>query len=287
MAIRNPIEWSWDQLRYAAQAVETTTGEAPGVSTVREGLPRIRRIGAADIRDALARGFEDFSAHRTDVIFLCVIYPFIGLVLARLVFGYGLLPLVFPLGAGFALIGPLAGVGLNEISRRRERGDDTSWTDAFGVFSSPAIGAILRLGLLLTVIFALWLVVAELIYMWTLGPEPPKSSVAFLHDVVATGAGWTMIGVGIGIGFLFALLVFAITVVSFPMILDRHVKVETAVWTSVRAVTANPGPMAVWGVTIAVALVIGSIPLLLGLAVVMPVLGHATWHLYRKVVAQG
>lgn len=287
MTIRNPIEWGWDQLRYAAQAVETTTGPAPGVSAVREALPAVRRIGIADVRDALARGFQDFSAHRTDVIFLCFIYPFVGLVLARLVFGDGLLPLIFPLGAGFALLGPLAGVGLNEISRRRERGDDTSWADAFGVFRSPAIGAIWRLGLLLTVLFVLWLVVADLIYMWTLGPDQPKSSAAFLHDVFATGAGWAMIGIGIGVGFLFALLVFVITVVSFPMILDRHVKVETAVWTSVRAVTANPGPMALWGLTIAVGLVLGSIPLLLGLAVVMPVLGHATWHLYRKVVVPG
>src|SRR4029453_13967063 len=100
--------------------------------------------------------------------------------------------------------------------------------------------------------------------------------------VFTTSAGWTMILVGVGVGFLFALLVLAISVVSFPLLLDRDVGLDAAVWTSIRAVAANPGPMALWGLIVAAGLVIGSIPVFLGLIIVMPVLGHATWHLYAR-----
>jgi uncharacterized membrane protein len=281
--IRNPAEWSVDQLRTAEQAVEraghSLRSPATGVP-----LPEVRRIGLADLRDALARGIGDLGAYRSDVIFLCIIYPIAGLVLAWLAFGYELLPLVFPLASGFALIGPVAAVGLYEISRRRERGDDITWADAFGVVRAPAFGAIVVLGLLLLAIFLLWLGAAYAIYAVTLGPEPPVGVGAFVRDVFTTGAGWAMIALGIGVGFLFALLVLTISVVSFPLLLDRDVGLYAAVATSVRAVVANPGPMAAWGLIVAGGLALGSLPALLGLILVMPVLGHATWHLYRKVV---
>jgi uncharacterized membrane protein len=237
-----------------------------------------------DLRAILARGLADFSAFRTDVIFLCVIYPVVGLVLARLAFGYDLLPLIFPLASGFALIGPFAGVGLYEMSRRREAGADVTWADTVKVVRSPSFGAIVLLGLLLMAIFLLWLLAAEAIYQMTLGPAPPVSIGSFIRDVFATSPGWTMIGVGCGVGFLFAVLAFGISVVSFPLLLDREAGVDTAILTSIRAVIANPAAMAVWGLIVAGGLVIGSIPFFLGLIVVMPVLGHSTWHLYRAVV---
>lgn len=285
MAIRNPVEWSVDQFKHAALAVESA-GRA-GRRTrdnLHSPLPAVRRISIADLGYVLTRGLEDFGACRTDVIFLCVIYPIVGLILARLAFGYEMLPLVFPLASGFALVGPFAAVGLYEMSRRREAGMELTWTDAFGVVNSPSFAAIVLLGLLLMAIFLLWLAAAAAIYQMTLGPEPPTSLVSFVRDVFTTGTGWTMIGVGVGVGFLFALLVLAISVVSFPLLLDREVGVDTAVLTSIRAVAVNPGPMAIWGLVVTGGLVIGSIPFFLGLIIVMPVLGHATWHLYRKVV---
>jgi uncharacterized membrane protein len=286
MAIRNPVEWGVDQFKHAALAVESA-GHA-GRRTrdnLHSPLPVIRRIGTADLRDVLARGLHDFGAFRTDVVFLCVIYPLVGVVLARLAFGYELLPLVFPLASGFALIGPLAAVGLYEMSRRREAGMTVTWADAFQVVRSPSFGSIVLLGLLLMTVFLLWLVAAQAIYQITLGPAPPASIAFFVRDVLTTDAGWTMIGVGFGVGFLFALFVLAVSIVSFPLLLDREAGIDTAVLTSFRAVVANPGPMALWGLVVAGALVIGSIPFFLGLIIVVPVLGHATWHLYRRLVA--
>jgi uncharacterized membrane protein len=285
--IRNPLEWGWDQVRHAGHAAGSAARAIRGLDRPgADAAPAIRRIWAADLRDALAKGFDDFSAYRTDVIFLCIIYPIVGLVAARLAFGYDMLPLIFPLASGFALVGPVAAIGLYEMSRRREQGHDIGWADAFGVARSPALGAMIALGLVLLVIFLLWLLAAWIIYYFTLGPALPASIASFADSVFTTDAGWTMIIVGVGVGFLFAVLVLTISVVSFPLLLDRDVGLYAAVATSVRAVLENPGAMALWGLIVAGGLVLGSIPALLGLAIVIPVLGHATWHLYRKVVAR-
>ena len=279
MHIRNPVEWGVDQVRSAGSALRQRAGRQHATA-----VPAIHRIALADIRDALARGLDDFAAFRSDVVFLVVIYPVVGLLLARVIFGYGLLPLLFPLVSGFALVGPIAAVGLYEMSRRREAGADVTWADAFGVVRSPAFGSILLFGLILMLVFVVWLNVALAIYDLTLGPETPISAAAFMRDVFTTEMGWTMIGLGIGVGFLFALGVLAISIVSIPLLLDRDVGLATAIGTSVRAVLKNPGPMAVWGLIVAAGLVLGSLPLFLGLIFVLPVLGHATWHLYRRTV---
>jgi len=217
-------------------------------------------------------------------VFLCVIYPLIGLWLISLTSGYSLLPLAFPLAAGFALIGPFAAIGLYELSRRREAGLDTSSGHAFDVLRSPSLGAILLLGLLLMAIFLIWLAVAEAIYVGNFGYAAPASVSQFIDDVFSTPAGWRLIIVGTSIGFLFAALVLIISAVSFPLLLDRDVGAAVALFTSIRVVIANPLTMALWGLIVAALLVAGSLPLFLGLTVVMPVLGHATWHLYRKAV---
>lgn len=285
MTIRNPIEWSGAQLVQAAHALKSASDSLHHVQdTIHSPVPAVRRIGTADVRDALEKGFADFKAYRSDVLFLGVIYAVVGLGLARLAFGMNLLPLLFPMASGFAIVGPFAAIGLYEMSRRREQGGKVSWINAFDVFKAPAIGAVAVLGTLLIVIFLLWLGAAWEIYRATFGPAPITSLAQFVHDVFRTPAGQTMIVVGIGVGFLFALLAMTISIVSFPLLLDRDVGLDTAIRTSVRAVFANPGSMALWGLIVAAGLVIGSLPLFVGLIVVLPVLGHATWHLYRKLV---
>ncbi len=245
----------------------------------------IGKIGVSDLKDALIKGYADFTAMPSHAVFLCVIYPIVGLMALRIVSGDSLLPLLFPLTAGYALMGPFAAVGLYELSRRRELGLDPSPSHIFEVLRSPGIGSIAALGVLLTVIFIFWLVAAQEIYRATFGAEIPASAVEFLRQIFTTRAGWTLIVVGYGVGFLFAVTAFSVGVVSFPLVLDRHVGAATAIVTSLRAVAANPVTMALWALFIAVALAAASLPLFIGLIVVMPVLGHASWHLYRKVVA--
>lgn len=285
MTIRNPLEWGADQLKFGSHALRsggrTVFHADENLNTL---APAVHRIGLQDLRDALAKGFEDFGHYRTDVLYLCLIYPVVGLVLARAMVGQDMIPLLFPLASGFALIGPFAAIGLYEMSRRREMGQPSSWGAAFGVLRTPRFGVILMVGAILAAIFILWMVLAQVIYNATLGPGEPASLGTFLGEVFGTTAGWTLIVVGCGVGFVFAVAAMAIGVVSFPLLLDRDVGADTAIWTSVRAVAANPIPMAAWGLIVAAGLVVGSLPLFVGLIVVMPVLGHATWHLYRKLV---
>ena len=254
-----------------------------GAGTV-PAQPPIRRIGFADLKDALAKGVDDFMAMPTHAMFLCAIYPLIGLVLARLAFGYSIVPLLYPLATGFVLVGPLAALGLYELSRRREAGLPGEATHAFDVIRSSSIGAIAALGILLLLIVGVWLAVANAIYVADFGYAPPVSFGGFIHDVLTTPAGWNLIIVGNAVGFCFAVVVLTISVVSFPLLLDRDVGAAVALLTSIRAVIDNPLTMAAWGLIVAVLLALGSLPFFLGLTVVLPVLGHATWHLYRKVV---
>jgi uncharacterized membrane protein len=246
--------------------------------------PVVRRISFTDLQDALAKGIDDFKAMPSHALFLCVIYPVIGMVLGAIMFGYGLIPLAYPLVAGFALLGPLAAIGLYDLSRRRELGLPTDLSRSFEIVHLPSFGAILALGLLLMAIFLLWLAMANWIYVANIGPEPTPSVSAFIDRILTTPEGFRVIVLGNVVGFVFALVVLTISVVSFPLLLDRDVGAIEAVLTSYRAVRKNPIVMAAWGLIVAVSLVVGSLPFLLGLTVVMPVLGHTTWHLYRKVV---
>ena len=262
-----------------------TYESAPAATYDPPALPAVRKITFADLKDALAEGWEDFTRKPSYVLLLGIIYPIIGLFIARLTFGYDVLPLLFPLAAGFALLGPFAGLGFYEISRQREQGLDPSWRSVFSLLRSKSRGSILALGTLLMVIFFAWIGTAETIYDALFGDAPATSLSGFVHQVFETKEGRTLTLVGIGSGFLFAILTFSISVVSFPLLVDRNVSTAAAIVTSVKAVLANPVTMMAWAAIIATALIVGSLPLFLGLAIVLPVLGHASWHIYRKVVA--
>jgi uncharacterized membrane protein len=244
----------------------------------------LRRLRADDAFAALREGLDDFVATPTHPIFVAVFYALAGVALAAFSSFGGALHLVFPLAAGFALVGPFFAVGLYELSRRREAGRAATWRDAFAVLRSPALPSVIMLGLFLLVLFALWIAAAQYLYASLYGPKAPAAALPFLHDVLTTSRGWTMIVVGGFVGFCFAAVALAISVVSFPLMIDRDVGLAPAMVTSVRLARRNPATVALWGAIVAAALVLGSAPFFIGLAVVMPVLGHATWRFYRRAV---
>ena len=279
--IGNPLSWTISQVRsagvYAAEV-------ADAVTTQDAGPIEIRQISIADLREALRKGWDDLMAFRSDVIFICVIYPVIGAVLALLAFKGNQIQLLFPVLSGFALAGPVAAVGLFEMSRRREKGLPVNWLAYIDVLKSPKFGAVAVLALFHLVIFLAWIMSANLIFVLTLGADAADSMSGFIGKLFGTTGGWLMIVIGMGVGFGFALVVLAVSVVSFPLLLDRNVSVATAIITSVKVARANPVPVAVWGLIVAGLLALGSLPALVGLVLVMPLLGHATWHLYRRAV---
>jgi uncharacterized membrane protein len=246
--------------------------------------PQINRIDAGDLAFALKRGWDDFLAAPTQLFFLCLVYPAFGFVIGRAAAGHSLLPLVWPLLAGFALVGPFVALGLYEVSRRRELGFPATWQDMFGVLKSPAIGGIFLMGLSLVATFVIWIGVARWLYHAFMGPEAPLAFGGMMNDLLHTSHGLALVVVGNLVGAAFALWVLAVSVVSFPMMLDREVSPGEAVRTSLAAFWENPVTLTLWGVIVGVLLFAGMALLGVGLALVLPVLGHATWHLYRRLV---
>ena len=260
-----------------------------GMTPVREEI-HIRKIGLHDLRWALAQGWEDFLAKRGDLVFIGFVYPVAVLLASLYAFQASVLPLIFPLAAGSILFGPALASGFYELARRRELGLDTRWRHFIDVVRSPAAPSLFTLTSMVALLFVLWISIAGLIYTATLGatmPEAVESVPAFLQAVFSTSAGWKMIIVGNLVGLGFAILTLAISVVSFPMLVDQPVGWAVAMRTSFRVAWKNPITIAVWGLIVVGLLVLGSLPALIGLAVVLPVLGYATWHLYTRAVVRG
>lgn len=244
----------------------------------------IRTITLADLGKSLRLGWEDFKAVPSHAFILALVYPVLGIFLARIVHGYSILPLLFPLAAGFALLGPFTALGFYDLSRRREQGETPTAGHALSVLRSPSIGSMLAFGALLLVLFLIWLAAAQSIYTATFGYAPAASLPDFFRQVLTTREGFRLIVLGCGVGFLFAAVALCISVVAFPLMLDRHASATDAMLASMRAAARNPLPMAAWGLIVAILLIAGTLPFFLGLTVAVPVLGHATWHLYRKVI---
>ncbi len=249
----------------------------------------LRHIGLEDLKIALAQGLDDYRAKRGELLYLGIIYPVVGLLAFLVAFRADLLPLAFPLAAGISLMGPPVASGFYELSRRRERGEDPSWIDTLSIFKTPPFAGIAALTGAVGLLFGLWVLCAWAIYAATLGSAtggsaPPASAAEFMTRLFTTPAGWTLIVVGNLTGLVFAVLALAVSVISFPMLVDLRAGPFTAAETSLRAVAANPKTFAAWGLIVAALLVIGSIPLFVGLAVVLPVLGYSTWRLYTRVV---
>jgi uncharacterized membrane protein len=244
----------------------------------------IRRIQLRDLWQSLREGYDDFNARPSVGVFVVVIYPLFALLLTLFLLGERPLHLAFPVIAGLTLVGPVFSVGLFEMSRRRERGLDLGWRSAFQFVHSSRFAPILALSILMMLLYVAWLYMAHVLYTGLFGAQPPTSLGNFVTQLFTTRHGGALIFYGNAVGFVFAFTALAISVVGFPLLLDKPVSSVTAITASIRAVTANPAAMAVWGVTVVAFLAAGALLLLMGLAAVLPILGHSTWHLYRKLV---
>jgi len=244
----------------------------------------IRRITGEDLRWSLRQGLDDFRELRGDIIFAGLIYTFIGLAAVVMTASKPLIPFFFPIVAGVGLLGPIAALGFYEAARRREKGEQVHWWTFVEVRKLPSTDDMGIVAGMLLGIFALWLVAAGILYATLFGWSTPTDLFAFFGDIFSTVNGWLLIVAGAVVGAIFGWFVLAISVVSLPMLVDCDVTAAQAVSTSWRAAHANKAEMIRWGLTVFGLLVLGSIPLFVGLAFVLPWLGYATWHLYTRLV---
>lgn len=245
---------------------------------------RVRLLSSEDLDWALARGWDDFKSKRGDIVLLPIIYVVGGLVAAFFAFNADLFRLVFPLVAGFALVGPAAAAGFYELARRRESELDASWWHFLDPLKGRALVPLATLTVMLATIFLVWLGTADTLYRMTVGRLAPASPGAFLADLITTPEGWTLIIIGHLAGALIATFTLAVAAISFPMVVDKPVDAATAVATSLRVFARNPWVMLNWGIRVGVILALAALPLFVGLIVALPVLGYATWHLYTRAV---
>lgn len=279
--IGNPLSWGASALAWGGQSI---TGAIESLKSPSTEIPETTYLSVSDLTPVLRKGWADFAHFRSDVMMLVVFYPIVGLLLSAFAFERSLIPLLFPMAAGFALIGPLAVIGLYELSRRREAGESPSWAAALTVLRPEIAGPVFTLGLGLIGLYAVWLYTATWIYQITLGPELPSSISGFVTDIFTRSEGYMMLALGVSTGFIFAVIALCVSVLSFPMLIDRRVGLPLAVATSLRFSRQNPDVVALWGLIVAGLLLLATLTFFIGLVFVLPLLGHSTWHLYRAAL---
>jgi uncharacterized membrane protein len=260
--------------------------ESEGITLVpRRPDPVVRPVAVADIVEALASGLRDFQAAPVYGIAFGGLYAVGGIAILACLVGLGWSYLAYPLAAGFALIGPFAAVGLYEVSRRRAAGQPLSWKVIIRTIVAQGNRELGWMAFVTLFIFIVWMYQARLLVALFLGLHATASLRDFIVLVTTTPEGIIFLLVGNAVGAVLSIILFSLTVVSFPLLLDRDVDFVTAMITSVRAVTMSPLPLLSWAIVIVIELMVAALPFFLGLVVVLPILGHATWHLYTRIVA--
>lgn len=245
----------------------------------------VRKITHADLSISLRRGLDDFLTFRGDIVFAGIVYTVIGLAAVVMTTSAPLMPFFFPVVAGVGLLGPVAAVGFYELAKRREDGEQNiHWFNFLDVRKRPSIDDIGMVAGLLLLIFFAWLIAAGVLYATLFDWETPASVPQFLEQVFLTPRGWALIVGGGIVGAFFGWAVLALSVASLPMLVDRDVSAAEAVSASWRAAHENKGELVRWGLIVLGLLIIGSIPLFVGLAFVLPWLGYSTWHLYTRLI---
>lgn len=245
--------------------------------------PRAGRLSTADLRAALAAGWRDFTRAPGFGLVFSAVYVLGGIFLYLTLLRPGNLVWALPVVLGFPLIGPFAAVGLYEVSRRLEAGQTLGRAAVFGVVLAERNRQIPSMAAVVLFVFLIWVFLGHMIFALFMGLQV-MTNVTTSFAVLLTPNGMAMLAVGTAVGAGFALLLFSITVVSLPLLLEREIDFVTAMITSVSAVRENFAVMMAWAATVTVLLVLGMLPMFLGLFVVLPVLGHATWHLYRRTI---
>lgn len=258
----------------ATQAAQTTSARE---------WPTINRLTPSDILDALDHGIRDFRAAPKYGLFFGAFYAAAGWLIVSLVYKFNLPYLAYPLATGFALFAPFAATGLYAVSRRLERGEPLSWSEVFGSVKAVSGRELAWMAVVTVFTLIIWLDIAAFLFFAFMGFGGGTTS-DLLNEILTTTRGWVFLTIGNIVGAILAAIVFSYSAVSFPMLYDRNVDFVTAMVTSVKTVLKNPWAMAVWALIIFVHLMLSLISLFAGLIVVLPILGHTTWHIYRKAV---
>lgn len=245
---------------------------------------KIRKITVADLFSSLRQGIDDYNAKPYSFVLLIAFYVLFALLFTLFAFGSELRYLAFPMVAGLTFIGPLVAIAFFDMSRQRERGRMLAWRESFRFIHTSSFAPILALSMLMMLLYVAWLYMAELLYFSFFGSSLPVSVADFTDQLFSTRHGGGLIFYGNFVGFLFAFAAMALSIVAFPLTLDKPVTSFTAIQVSIRAFTSNAYVMAVWGVVVVAILALGTALFLIGLAIALPILGHATWHLYRKII---
>lgn len=247
-------------------------------------MPQVNRITANDVIDALAAGLMDFRKAPVYGLAIGALFAAGGLFVILSAAALNMSYLAYPAAAGFVLIGPFAAVGLYEVSRRLASGEELSWSAIFGAMWAQKGRELSWMAFVVLFIQIMWMYQVRLLLALFLGFKSFASFDEFLTQVISTPEGLMFLAVGHIVGAILSLLLFSLTVVSFPLLLEEDRDFITAMITSVRAVVTSPVPMIGWAFVVTALLIVSMVPAFLGLIVVLPVLGHTTWHLYKKCV---
>lgn len=257
---------------------------ADATHTAPSPMPKVRPLTFQDLEKALWRGLRDFAEKPIYGLAIGLVCALFGIAIVACIRWLGIPWMIYPFAIGFPLVGPFLAVGLYEVSRRIETGEPVTWS---AVLSRMWVQRGRELSwMAFVVLFVIWVWVYQirLLMALFLGMKSFSTIEAFIKVLFSTTEGWLFLGIGHIVGAVLAIFMFSITVVAIPLLMERELDIVTAMITSVKAVMASPVIMIGWGIVVTLLVIIGSLPLFLGLIVILPVLGHTTWHIYKKTV---
>jgi uncharacterized membrane protein len=248
-------------------------------------MPGVNSLTARDVRECLHLGFSDFARAPFIGLMLGAVFALIGVIIVLSLFASDAPWMAYPFAIGFPLVGPFAAAGIYEVSRVLERGDVPRWSAVISTMWAQRRRELSWMAFVMLFVFWVWMYQVRLLIALCLGLVSFASLQEFLTVLLTTEQGWIFLGVGHVVGGALALILFSITVFSMPLLMDRSLDIVTAMITSVKAVVASPVVMLGWGVIVTLTVLVACVPFFLGLLVVLPVLGHTTWHLYRRAIS--